>query len=362
MCLNIILFPRSLAPVIIAYILCSFAFTHASDCLGIYPSINYNAASLDSFISNHRESPYMRVDTLCTTDEGRIVPFLYMGKLDGEPLHRYLITARHHANEMKQSWSLEGFMKTILSGHGGGAWLRENVEFFVVPIVDLDGVEKGEEGKGRKPHDHNRDYIAPEYPRNSYEHPVHEEVKAIMEKVPQWSNGKWRMGVDMHCNGHGGKRGMPFFYFPMEKAEIEKPLRDSIIKEIEAVGYPCGGNKGGYTPHSNTAWCERFEGVGGLTMEMGQCEWSRDSAELIGLALSNALESYSRYLSATSTMGTEQGTGMHIPISAKKAGRASIVYDLRGRWMNIDGNGFVIGPAIHYNNNRCLLKILHTRE
>lgn len=37
-------------------------------------------------------------------------------------------------------------------------WLREQVEFFVVPFMDKDGVEAGDQGKNRRPYDHNRDY------------------------------------------------------------------------------------------------------------------------------------------------------------------------------------------------------------
>jgi hypothetical protein len=56
------------------------------------------------------------------------------------------------------SYSLEGLMEGILAGDDVGRWLAGHVEFLVVPFVDKDGVEEGDQGKNRRPHDHNRDY------------------------------------------------------------------------------------------------------------------------------------------------------------------------------------------------------------
>jgi hypothetical protein len=50
-------------------------------------------------------------------------------------------------------------MSALLSESKDGRWFRENVEVVIVPFMDKDGVEEGDQGKNRKPHDHNRDYI-----------------------------------------------------------------------------------------------------------------------------------------------------------------------------------------------------------
>jgi hypothetical protein len=64
------------------------------------------------------------------------------------------------------------------------------VEVLVIPFVDKDGVEDGDQGKNRRPHDHNRDYI------NSSIYPS---VRAIRNFVPQWSNRKLKVVIDLHC-------------------------------------------------------------------------------------------------------------------------------------------------------------------
>ena len=53
-----------------------------------------------------------------------------------------------------------------------------------------DGVEDGDQGKNRRPHDHNRDYLEPS---------LHPSVKALKDQVPGWSGGRLRVFLDLHC-------------------------------------------------------------------------------------------------------------------------------------------------------------------
>jgi hypothetical protein len=91
---------------------------------------------------------------------------------------------------MMASYVLEGIIDEVLADTDDGRWLRQQVEFFIVPMVDKDGVEDGDQGKNRKPRDHNRDYVGTS---------IHPEVAAIRERLPAWSAGKLRFAMDMHC-------------------------------------------------------------------------------------------------------------------------------------------------------------------
>jgi hypothetical protein len=51
-------------------------------------------------------------------------------------------------------------------------------------------VEDGDQGKNRKPHDHNRDYRGKS---------IYPSVRALRELVPRWSQGRLRIALDMHC-------------------------------------------------------------------------------------------------------------------------------------------------------------------
>ena len=156
----------------------------------------YMEANLKAFLKRHQRNPNLRVTTLCKTPKGRDTEALYLGRLDGKSEIRALITARHHSCEMMASHALQGIMESILADTPDGQWLRDHVEFLIVPFMDKDGVEDGDQGKNRKPWDHNRDYIGES---------IHPSVAALRTLAPEWSAGKLRFALDMHCPFVRGK-------------------------------------------------------------------------------------------------------------------------------------------------------------
>jgi len=150
----------------------------------------YTERNLREFISRHESNPNLKADVLCKTRKGRDVELLRLGRLDGECDYRVLITCRNHACEMMANYSLEGIMESILSDTDDGKWLREHVEFLVVPFMDKDGVEDGDQGKNREPHDHNRDYAGES---------IYPSVRTLREFVPTWSEERLRVAIDLHC-------------------------------------------------------------------------------------------------------------------------------------------------------------------
>ena len=150
----------------------------------------YLEANLRAFLNRYKGNPYLECTTLCQTRKNREAELLRLGRLDGNCEQRAIIVARHHACEMMAGHSLEGLMEEILSASPDGRWLREHVEFMVVPFVDKDGVEDGDQGKDRYPFDDNQDYAGES---------IHPTVAAIRKLAPEWSGGKLRFTLDMHC-------------------------------------------------------------------------------------------------------------------------------------------------------------------
>lgn len=150
----------------------------------------YLLSNLRAFLEAHANHPHLKAETLCQSKKGREVPLLFVGRLDGKASYRVALTCRHHACEMMASYALEGIIAETLADSDAGRWLRANVEFFIVPMVDLDGVEDGDQGKNRKPIDVNRDYVGDSY---------YPSVAAIRRRLPPWSAGKLRFALDMHC-------------------------------------------------------------------------------------------------------------------------------------------------------------------
>ncbi len=150
----------------------------------------YQQANLDEFLRRHRGNPHLKIEHHATTRKGRENRRLRVGRLDGRPEYRVLITCRHHCCEMMASWTLEGIIEAMLAEDDGGKWFRRNVELLAVPLMDLDGVEDGDQGKNRKPHDHNRDYLGQS---------IYPSVAALRKLVPAWSAGRLRIALDVHC-------------------------------------------------------------------------------------------------------------------------------------------------------------------
>ena len=152
-------------------------------------AIPYTGSNLDEFLERLPPGPAPRVQTLAISREGRKIESLLFPASTRDPVHRVLLTARHHACEMMASFVLEGIMEGI-SLDPELSYLREHVEFLVVPFMDKDGVENGEQGKNRIPRDHNRDYEGAS---------LYASTSALRDSIPGWSDGKLALALDLHC-------------------------------------------------------------------------------------------------------------------------------------------------------------------
>lgn len=168
----------------------TYAFAPREDSVRFSFGMPYVERDLRRFLARFTGHPALREDVLCVTPKGRPVERLRVGCPQGEPAVRVLITARHHCCEMMASYVLEGLVEAVLTGAGVGTRLREQAEFLLIPFVDKDGVEEGDQGKNRRPHDHNRDYQDPG---------LYVSTRAIRATVPPWAGGRLRVALDLHC-------------------------------------------------------------------------------------------------------------------------------------------------------------------
>ncbi|MEM7013283.1 MAG: M14 family zinc carboxypeptidase, partial [Verrucomicrobiota bacterium] len=158
-------------------------------------AIPYVAEDLDAFLAKHRGNPNLKISQLTKTPKGRPVELLQIGE-PGENREAIIVTARHHACESMASYVLEGFIEEAMSN---AAFLDRHV-LYAVPMMDKDGVEAGDQGKWRFPHDHNRDYG---------QKSIYPEVQAVM-KLAQDVNVKH--GIDFHCPSLRGETHEVFYF------------------------------------------------------------------------------------------------------------------------------------------------------
>lgn len=150
----------------------------------------YQRADLERWLNARPDNAHIRMNTLCESEQGRQVPRLHLGQLTSEPDFRVLLTARHHCCESMASYVLEGLMEAISGESDEARWFQAHVEALVIPFVDLDGVEQGDQGKNRIPRDHGRDYQGES---------IYRATRALRDFVPTWAAGRLRFTLDIHC-------------------------------------------------------------------------------------------------------------------------------------------------------------------
>ena len=173
--------------------------------------IPYLQKNFDKFISSYANNRYVSLGYLTTSEKGRNVEKVYIHCTENDPKYKVLITARHHACEAMANYALEGIISSILDdGSSSMKWLRENVEFLIIPFMDKDGVEDGDQGKNRRPYDHNRDYSGES---------IYNSVTSLRKKVADWGGEKLKVALDLHCPYLVGGDWNENIYFPGSKEE-----------------------------------------------------------------------------------------------------------------------------------------------
>jgi len=283
----------------------SYAFSDDEDDLRFSFGMPYQESHLNAFLDRFTNHPLLRVDVLCTTRQRRAVERLHFGCLQSGPAFRAVLVCRHHCCEMMASYELEGIIEEVLSDSEAGRWLASHVEFLAIPFMDKDGVEAGDQGKNRKPHDHARDYG---------ETSIYPSVAALREFIPAWLAGNRTVALDLHCPGPFGefhevilcpsrlrneknwKQTMPF----LEALETTQqgPL---VFRTADSIRFTTwDGKPPEPSPPTFSAWIQSLPGVCfGAALELpyanaGGGEVNQSTARAFGHDLARALCFYLR--------------------------------------------------------------------
>ncbi len=266
-------------------------------------TIPYLDADLKTFLEQHRGNRSLRRAVLCRTAKGRQVELLEVSAPGGERRPKILLTARHHSCESIASFALEGLLDAALRTGDPGDWLRQNAHLVIVPFVDKDGVEDGDQGKNRRPRDHNRDYDGES---------IYPSVAAIRKLGESWAPGKIALALDLHCPWlRGGEHEEIHFVGGPEKgpwAGIERfgAILESVQKgplPFRAIhNLPFGKNwntaKNMTTGKSFGRWAAelpRIRAAGTLEIpyaSAGGAEVTADSARALGHDLARSLKEF----------------------------------------------------------------------
>lgn len=237
----------------------------------------YTEANLNTFLKRYQNNPNLEKGIIARTKGGRSVERLHVGNIYGDPKYRILLTARHHACEMMANYLLEGIVESVLAKDEEGDWFRNNVEILIIPFVDKDGVEDGDQGKYRRARDHNRDYLGES---------IYASTREIRAYIPVWSNGKLIAAMDLHCPWIRGKEheqihlvGLEDTNVALEQSKFSGFLQKSALQEsLEPLPYDSS-----YNLPFGTAWNTSANYTKGKSM-------ARWATELSGMKLATTLE------------------------------------------------------------------------
>lgn len=148
-------------------------------------SIPYQYKELNAFLDQYDGMDRVSKKTIGQTEDGRDIPIIEIGNPNAQK--HMVFTSRHHCCESTTSFVLEGLIQYMVNQRNS-AMLDEYL-VHIVPMIDIDGVENGDQGKMRKPHDHNRDYIA---------NPIFNTTKAVYSYFGEMDVDLF---MDFHCPG-----------------------------------------------------------------------------------------------------------------------------------------------------------------
>ena len=256
----------------------SFVYSFPSDDeVWFYETWQYLPPDWESFLAAHEDLRGKRFETgvLCRTRKGREVPNARFGRLDGAAKYRFFVSSRHHCSEATATPVLEGLASAFLTDDDLGRWLCENVELMVVPFVDYDGVVDGDQGKNRRPHDHNRDYTEFLYP----------ETRAIRDWIAKRASGRLDVFLDVHSPWIRGPSN-EFLYTPWKDPkkmpDVAAEARFSqLLEELQ-----CGSLR--YRASDDLRFGEGWNTDKNYSLGLSAVRWAM--SEVKGLSVVRSLE------------------------------------------------------------------------
>lgn len=203
-------------------------------------AVPYTMRDLTTFLQTRQA---LQIDEIGRSAQGR--PLLQIRKSATHKRHRLILLARAHACESMANFVLEGVMDAFLHGDDeAGRYRQEAIDLHVLPMLDVDGVEEGRQGKGREPHDHNRDWT---------DAPLYVETRLAQDWLRQWvDRSSWVL--DVHCPWvRGGRNDTMFFCGKQGDGQIGVDL---LSHELAMLSQADATDAIPYDPANNIAFGE----------------------------------------------------------------------------------------------------------
>ena len=214
---------------------CHFTYTFDNSGKSIYFafSLPYQVLYFERFFSLISADSAVERKILAVSEQGRDIPLVTVGNGSKD----VVFTARHHCCESTASYVLEGVIIALLVEYRE---LLSEYRFHIIPFMDIDGAENGDQGKARIPHDHNRDYS---------DELLYSSVRALTEYSKSLNN---TCLIDFHSPWRwGGANSRPHIFLTSFKEDNDETENRfvSLLEEISEAHTEAAIKYDGYVIH-----------------------------------------------------------------------------------------------------------------
>ena len=205
-----------------AYFSLSFEFEFTGSPVHFAYSIPYTYSKLLGLLDELKEK--MTRTSLCKSLSGLDVPLLTVTDTSVSCHKEYVVvSARVHPGETHGSYMLEGFLRFITSASPAATLLRKRLVFYIIPMLNPDGVVLGNYRSCLSGSDLNRQF---QYPDTKL-HPTVAHLKSLIAQTTR--EHKVLAFVDMHA--HSKKKSV-FMYGPHYPLHSDKYYTMRVIPKL----------------------------------------------------------------------------------------------------------------------------------
>mmetsp|Transcript_20166 Transcript_20166/g.37533 ORF Transcript_20166/g.37533 Transcript_20166/m.37533 type:complete len:868 (+) Transcript_20166:1967-4570(+) len=205
----------------------TYFFQHEDDEVFFAYSIPYTFTRLTQLIQEFKRNVSERIlktDFLCKSLSGVDVPLLTISDFPVLiPRRNIVITCRVHPGETHGSWMLEGLLRYLVSSEACARQLRARFVFYIVPMLNPDGVILGNYRSCFAGNDLNRKYMNPD----TRLHPTIFHIKDLLNKTQ--ANGGLFAFLDLHA--HSRKKNV-FIYGPHYPLHSDKYYKMRVLPKL----------------------------------------------------------------------------------------------------------------------------------
>jgi len=208
-----------------------FTTKFLEDTVYIATGYPYIYSKMIAFVDSVAENEYTDTSTLVISEGGLRVPMLIIGDTNVNHSDIVWITGRQHAFETTMNYTMEGFIRFLISDDKKAKKIRENTVFYIVPMVDVDNVFLGASGRMQKPVDFNRDWsLTPHW----------KAVKEIQELIIETNKiYNYRVFLDFHSTYPGATRPIWGIFNEYKQNQVEyRKLKRFFNTYKKIAGYP----------------------------------------------------------------------------------------------------------------------------